>query len=52
MVDSNCDPDLIQFPVPANDDAIRSIRLMTAGIADAVLSGALSGQAAPVYFLC
>jgi small subunit ribosomal protein S2 len=50
MVDSNCDPDLIQFPVPANDDAIRSIRLMTAGIADAVLSGALSGQAAPVSF--
>jgi small subunit ribosomal protein S2 len=50
MVDSNCDPDLIQFPVPANDDAIRSIRLMTAGIADAVLSGALSGQAAPVTF--
>ncbi len=50
MVDSNCDPDLIQFPVPANDDAIRSIRLMTSGIAEAVLAGALSGQATPVNF--
>ena len=42
MVDTNCDPDLIDYPIPANDDAIRSIRLMAEGIADAVLEGALS----------
>jgi small subunit ribosomal protein S2 len=39
MVDTNCDPDSIQFPIPANDDAIRSIRLLTAGIADAAING-------------
>ena len=39
MVDSNCDPDPITFPIPANDDAIRSIRLITAGIADAAING-------------
>lgn len=39
MVDSNCDPDSIEYPVPANDDAIRSIRLITAGIADAAING-------------
>jgi len=44
MVDTNCDPDSIQFPIPSNDDAIRSIRLITAGIADAVLDGALENQ--------
>jgi small subunit ribosomal protein S2 len=42
MVDTNCDPDLIDFPIPANDDAIRSIRLMAEGIADAVIEGGLS----------
>jgi len=44
MVDTNCDPDSIQFPIPSNDDAIRSIRLIAAGIADAVLDGALENQ--------
>ncbi|MHB1284987.1 MAG: 30S ribosomal protein S2 [Leptospirales bacterium] len=44
MVDTNCDPDVIQFPIPSNDDAIRSIRLVTGGVADAVLAGALEGQ--------
>ncbi len=44
MVDTNCDPDLVQFPIPSNDDAIRSIRLVTAGVADAVLAGALEAQ--------
>ncbi|MDQ4044837.1 MAG: 30S ribosomal protein S2 [Chloroflexota bacterium] len=39
MVDSNCDPDSITYPIPANDDAIRSIRLITAGIADAAING-------------
>ncbi|OGW59647.1 MAG: 30S ribosomal protein S2 [Nitrospirae bacterium RBG_16_64_22] len=39
VVDTNCDPDGITYPIPGNDDAIRSIRLMTARMADAVLEG-------------
>jgi small subunit ribosomal protein S2 len=39
MVDTNSDPTEIDFPVPANDDAVRSIRLVTKAIADAVIEG-------------
>ena len=39
LVDTDCDPDLIDYPVPANDDAIRSIRLFASKTADAVLEG-------------
>ncbi len=39
MVDTNCDPDPIDYIIPANDDAIRAIKLMTSTIADAVLEG-------------
>jgi small subunit ribosomal protein S2 len=39
MVDTNCDPDLIDYVIPANDDAIRSIKLITSLMADAVLDG-------------
>jgi len=39
MVDTNCNPDLIDYPIPANDDAIRAIKLITGRIADAVLEG-------------
>jgi small subunit ribosomal protein S2 len=39
VVDTNCDPDHIQYVIPGNDDAIRSIRLFAAKIADAVLEG-------------
>src|SRR6185295_10631751 len=39
VVDTNCDPDLIDYVVPGNDDAIRAIRLFCAAIADAVLEG-------------
>ena len=39
VVDSNCDPDLITMPIPGNDDAIRSIRLMAGRMADAVMKG-------------
>jgi len=39
VVDTNCDPDEIDHPIPGNDDAIRSIRLITSKIADAVLEG-------------
>jgi small subunit ribosomal protein S2 len=39
IADSNCDPDLIDYPIPGNDDAIKSIKLLTSKIADAVLEG-------------
>ena len=39
VVDTNADPDLIDFPVPGNDDAIRAIRLFTDHVAAAVLAG-------------
>ena len=39
IVDSNCDPDLVDYMIPGNDDAIRAIKLITSKIADAVLEG-------------
>jgi small subunit ribosomal protein S2 len=39
LVDTNCNPDVIDYPIPSNDDAIRAIKLITAKIADAVLDG-------------
>ncbi len=39
LVDTNCDPDLIQHVVPGNDDAIRSCRLMVNAISEAILEG-------------
>lgn len=39
MVDTNCDPDPVDYIIPANDDAIRAIKLITARIADAVIEG-------------
>ena len=39
VTDTNADPDLIDFPIPGNDDAIRSIRVISAMVADAVLEG-------------
>ncbi len=39
VVDTNCDPDEIDYPIPGNDDAIRAIRLMASGMADAILEG-------------
>jgi small subunit ribosomal protein S2 len=39
MVDTNCDPDPIDYIIPANDDAIRAIGLITRKVADAVLEG-------------
>jgi small subunit ribosomal protein S2 len=40
ITDTNCDPDKITYPIPGNDDAIRSIKLITARISDAVIEGA------------
>ncbi|WP_027718262.1 30S ribosomal protein S2 [Desulfovirgula thermocuniculi] len=39
IVDTNCDPDEIDYVIPGNDDAIRAVRLITSKIADAVLEG-------------
>ena len=47
MVDTNCNPDEIDYPIPANDDAIRAIRLVCSKVADAVVE-AQTGQAALV----
>ena len=54
VLDTNCDPDEVDFPIPGNDDAIRSVALLTRIIADAVAEGlmarasrAAGGAAAP-----
>src|ERR687888_450033 len=39
IVDTNCDPSGIDYPIPGNDDAIRAVRLITSRIADAILEG-------------
>jgi small subunit ribosomal protein S2 len=39
IVDTNCDPDEVDFVIPGNDDALRAVRLFTSRIADAVLGG-------------
>jgi small subunit ribosomal protein S2 len=39
IVDTNCDPDEVDYVIPGNDDAIRAIKLITSKIADAVLEG-------------
>lgn len=39
IVDTNCDPDLVDYVIPGNDDAIRAIKLITSKMADAVLEG-------------
>jgi small subunit ribosomal protein S2 len=46
VVDTNCDPDEVDYVIPGNDDALRSIRLFSAGIADAVLAGRGVAEAA------
>ena len=50
IVDTKCDPDPIQYPIPGNDDAIRSIKLICESLADAVIEGQanLSVAKAPV----
>ena len=39
LLDTNSDPDEVQYPIPANDDAIRAVRLLTSKIADAIIEG-------------
>lgn len=47
IVDTNCDPDLIDYVIPGNDDAIRAVKLIAGAIADAVLEGRQGEQFAP-----
>ena len=42
ILDTNCDPDHVDFPIPGNDDAIRSVALLTRVLADAVAEGLLA----------
>ncbi len=46
IVDTNCDPDEIDYIIPGNDDAIRAVKLITAKIADAVIEGRQGEQGA------
>jgi small subunit ribosomal protein S2 len=39
LLDTNSDPDEVQYPIPANDDAIRAVRLLASKIADAIIEG-------------
>lgn len=39
LIDTNCNPDLITYPIPGNDDAIKSVKLITSYIADSILDG-------------
>ncbi|NMD37579.1 MAG: 30S ribosomal protein S2 [Christensenellaceae bacterium] len=47
IVDTNCDPDLIDYVIPGNDDAIRAVKLISSKMADAVLEGRQGLQDAP-----
>ena len=44
MVDTNCDPDDVDFVIPSNDDAIRAVKLLSATMADAVIEGQQGAQ--------
>jgi small subunit ribosomal protein S2 len=47
ITDTNCNPDLIDYPIPGNDDAIRSISVMCSRIADACIEGMQRYKAQP-----
>ena len=44
VVDTNCDPDLIDYPIPGNDDAIRSLKLFAGKVAEACILGQKVGR--------
>ncbi|MCL2182167.1 MAG: 30S ribosomal protein S2 [Chitinispirillia bacterium] len=46
IVDTNCDPDAVDFPIPGNDDAIKSVQLITRAISDIILENAVASAAA------
>ena len=39
ILDTNCDPDLIEIPIPGNDDAVRSIKLILKSLTDSIIAG-------------
>jgi small subunit ribosomal protein S2 len=47
IVDTNCDPDEIDYVIPGNDDAIRAVKLIAGKMADAVLEGKQGEQSEP-----
>ena len=47
IVDTNCDPDEIDYVIPGNDDAIRAVKLIAGAMADAVIEGRQGEQSAP-----
>ena len=47
IVDTNCNPDEIDYVIPGNDDAIRAVKLIAGAMADAVLEGKQGNQEAP-----
>ncbi len=49
LVDTNCDPDEVDYPIPANDDAIRSVRLLCHQMADAILEARMEAESSQVY---
>ncbi len=46
VIDTNCDPDEIDYPIPGNDDAIRAVKLMVSKIADAIIEGKTENESA------
>jgi small subunit ribosomal protein S2 len=46
VIDTNCDPDEIDYPIPGNDDAIRAVKLMVGKIADAIIEGRAESESA------
>jgi small subunit ribosomal protein S2 len=39
LIDTDCDPDLVDLPIPGNDDGIRSIEIIMAQLSDAIIAG-------------
>ena len=39
ILDTNCDPNLVDIPIPANDDAVRSIKLVLSTLSDGIIAG-------------
>ncbi len=48
IVDTNCDPDEVDYVIPGNDDAIRAVRLIAGAMADAIIEGRQGEETAPV----
>jgi small subunit ribosomal protein S2 len=46
VIDTNCDPDEIDYPIPGNDDAIRAVKLMVSKISDAIIEGRTETESA------